>query len=353
MSILDLHSNQAHLLHGFKTGLAAVIAYTAAQLLSLKFGYWAALSAVIVMQINVADSIRMCLYRFSGTAVGAAIGIASIMIFPETPYMTELALFLSMAFCAYMTRYNVRYKMAAITACIVLLASVGEPGRVGYGLFRVLEITLGVTSAFLTSVLILPIRASEALKEIIHNQFNTCASLYETLIDSFLKLQTGLDPDMLEQINREIVQSRELYIKVLKHESFIYNEDTELLGLKVRTIEKSVAHLRAMLHALNNVQGEGYEIIMKDELHRLSHDTTAAMKAISQDELPDEQALSYSLRASQLKLKELRDGGATKRFYLQKMIQFFAFYHSAEFMCKDLLAYTHERKEVQKRLEEK
>jgi hypothetical protein len=90
------------------------------------------------------------------------------------------------------------------------------------------------------------------------------------MMESFLEKQTGLDPDMLESINSKIVNSRELYIKVLKHESYIYNEDTEMLGLKVRTLEKSVAHLRAMLYALNNVKGQGYDIIMKDELHRMS-----------------------------------------------------------------------------------
>lgn len=352
MFFLDLNSQKAHILHGVKTGIAAVIAYTAAQLFHLKFGYWASLSAVIVMQINVADSIRMCLYRFSGTAVGAAIAIAFIMIFPETPYMTELALFLSMGFCAYMTKYNVRYKMAAITACIVLLASVGEPERVSYGLFRVLEITLGVSSAFLTSIFILPLRASVALKESIHKQFNTCAELYDSLMEHFLELQSGLDVDTLESINKEIVGSRELYIKVLKHESYIYDEDTELLGLKVRTLEKSVAHLRAMLYALNNVQGEGYDIIMKDELHHMATAISNAMNAIGDDQIPDDQELSRVLKENQDKLSKLRAEGATRRFYLEKMIQFFAFYHSAEFMCKDLLSYSLERKEVHKRLQE-
>lgn len=351
MSIIDPQSKTAHLRHGLKTGLAAVLAYTAAELMSLKFGYWAALSAVIVMQVNVADSIRMCWYRFTGTAVGAAIGITSIMVFPDTPYMTMLALFLSVAFCSYMTKYNERYRMAAITTSIVLLASLGEPGRVEFGLFRVVEISIGVVSAFLTSVLIWPLRAGEALKKSLCSQFEECARLYETIMESFLELQSELDPDMLESFDHNVARSRELYKKVLRHESLIYYEDTELLGMKVRTLEKCVTHLRAMLHALNNVQGEGCDIIMKDELRKLSRDTTDAMKAISSASLPDEQSLSHSLRTSQIKLKELRDEGATKRFYLQKMIQFFAFYHSAQFMCKDLLFYTRERKEIKQRME--
>ncbi len=110
MSFVDPDSHQAMIRHAVKTGLAAVPACTIAWLCNLEFLYWAGLSAVIVMQVNVTDSIRMCLYRFSGTAVGAFIGIAAIVIFPENRVMTMLALFCSVRFCAYMTRYSVRYR---------------------------------------------------------------------------------------------------------------------------------------------------------------------------------------------------------------------------------------------------
>ncbi len=56
-------SQSPHLKHGVKTGIAAVMAYSVANLFHLSYGYWAALSAVIVMQINVADSIRNVLVQ--------------------------------------------------------------------------------------------------------------------------------------------------------------------------------------------------------------------------------------------------------------------------------------------------
>jgi len=78
MAFIDPDSHPAMLRHGLKTGIAAVLAYGLACLFHLKYGYWAALSAVIVMQVYVADSVQMCLYRFSGTAVGAVIGMAAM-----------------------------------------------------------------------------------------------------------------------------------------------------------------------------------------------------------------------------------------------------------------------------------
>ncbi|WP_027720234.1 FUSC family protein [Maridesulfovibrio zosterae] len=346
MKQATLNTHKAHTIHGIKTGAAAVLAYVAANMLDLKFGYWAALSAVIVMQINVADSIRMCWYRFSGTAIGAFIGIICIMGFPQTHYMTTLALFLSVGFCAYMTRYNERYKMAAITTTIVTLASLGEPNRIEYGLFRVIEIGLGVGSAFLVNILVWPMRAAETLKDDLFRQFEECAENYEMLMENFLQKQTGLAPSMLDTFNSRMSKNREIYSKVIRLESLLYIEDTQLLGMKIETLEKCASHLRAMLHALNNVHGEGYDIIMQDELRLLARTTSRAMRSIGSKKIPDEKALQYALDSAQNRLEELRNEGVTRRFYLQKMVQFFAFYHSAQFICKDLLYYTQERKRI-------
>lgn len=348
MSKFLLNSRRAHLIHGLKTGASAVLAYYSAELLELKFAYWAALSAVIVMQINVADSIKMCWYRFSGTAIGAFIGIMCMLVFPPTQQMTVLALFVSVAFCAYMTKYNNRYKMAAITTTIVILASMGEPDRIEFGLFRVVEIAIGVASAFLVNIIVWPMRAAEALKEDLFKQFEECADNYETLMDCFLHEQTGLSPSLLDSTNARMAKNREIYSKVLRLESLLYLEDTELLGMKVEILEKCASHLRSMLSTLNNVDGEGYDIIMKGELTELAKVTSKAMKAIGSKKIPDEKSLQNALETAQKRLKTLRDEGVTRRFYLQKLIQFFAFYHSAESICKDILRYTRERKRIKR-----
>ncbi|CCO24090.1 FUSC family protein [Maridesulfovibrio hydrothermalis] len=339
-------SQSAHIKHGLKTGAAAVLAYYAANMFTLKYGYWAALSAVIVMQINVADSIRMCWYRFSGTAIGAFIGILCIFTFPQTPGMTISALFISVGFCAYMTKYNERYKMAAITTTIVTLASLGEPSRIEFSLFRVLEISLGVGSAFLINILIWPMKAADTLKDQLSTQFEECAENYEILMESFLNNQTGLAPSMLDSFNTRMAKNHDIYQKVTKLESLIYIEDTHLLGMKVHILEKTASHLRAMLQTLNNVDGEGYDILMKNELRTLSKVTVQAMRDIGSMKIPDENALQEALDSAQNKLEDLRNEGKTRRFYLQKMVQFFAFYHSAQFICKDLLRYTRERKKL-------
>jgi len=336
---IDPDSHPAMIRHGLKTGIAAVLAYGVAHLFDLKFGYWAALSAVIVMQVYVADSVQMCLYRFSGTAVGAVIGLTAILIFPQTQAMTVLALFLSVTFCAYMTRFNARYRMAAITVCVVVLAGYDQDDRIVFGMLRVVEIGVGVTAAFVVSIALWPVRAGTALKARLMMRFGECARHYEAIMDAFLAMQSGLDPHLLERLQADIRDDRALFQKVLHHERRMYHEDTNLLGLKVRTLEKCHSHLQTMLQALNNEQGQGYEIIMERELRELATVTVEGMRDIAFGRTPPADLLEKALDESETRLHELRKDGSTRRFHLQKLVQFFAFYHSAHSMGRDILLY--------------
>jgi uncharacterized membrane protein YgaE (UPF0421/DUF939 family) len=291
------------------------------------------------MQVHVADSIRMCLYRFSGTAVGAFIGIVAIVLFPENRPMTLLALFLSVGFCAYMTRYSEKYRMAAITVCIVVMASIGEESRLVFGMLRVVEIGVGVLCAFVISIVLWPMRAGDALRTRLRERFNAYAEAYKTLMDAFLSLQLEIDPQLVHRLDRDIREDRALYLKIVRHERWVYNENVDLLGRKMGTLEACSTCLQTMLHALNSVDGKGYEIIMEKELRELVAATLTVMSTIGSGGLPRLDELSHALDQAETRLLELREGGATRRFHLQKLVQFFAFYHGAHSMGKAILRY--------------
>jgi uncharacterized membrane protein YccC len=339
MSFNNPKSPRAHLRHGFKTGLAAVLAYIVADLLQLKFGYWAALSAVIVMQVNVADSIRMCWYRFSGTAVGAAMGVVALLVFPATQPMTLLALFLSVGFCAYMTKYNARYRMAAITVSIIVLASMDQPDRIPFALFRFLEIGIGVACAFLVTISIWPMRGGTALRARLQQRFASCAIMYSALMNCFLSKQRHPSPYQIEPVHELLLEDRKLHDNVLHHERFIYHEDAWLVELQLQTLEKCSSHLQAMLHALSDDRGADYSLIMDKELRALSNATFNTLQAIANDETPDCAALETALLNTEEKISQLRREGATRRFYLERVVQFFTFYHGAHSLSRDVLKY--------------
>lgn len=64
----------SHAMNAFKTGLAAVLCLWLGNLLGLTHSYWAAVSAIVVMQSDNSVTISSARDRLIGTAIGALIG---------------------------------------------------------------------------------------------------------------------------------------------------------------------------------------------------------------------------------------------------------------------------------------
>ncbi len=299
-------------------------------------GFWAVLSAVIVMQVNVADSINMCLYRFTGTALGAAIGITALLLFPQTPVLLGVGLFLAVAFCAYMTRHSTRYRMAAITVVIVMLAGSGEGNPIVFGLSRVMEIGLGVLCAFVVTVTIWPMRAGAALKSRLERQFVACADIFHTITEAFISLQQPLDPNLLSKLDKEIGENRLMLHKALKHERIFFDDNTALLAVQVGILERCLDQLHALLSIENTTQGEGFSIIMQNELRALAQTSTDVMRAMGAGQIPPLAPLQQALADTEGRLQQLRDEGVTKRFHLRKLLQVFSFINIIQAFGEDL-----------------
>jgi uncharacterized membrane protein YccC len=73
------------------------------------------------MQIYVADSVEMCLYRLSGTTVGAILGVLVLFAIPKNGLFIGLALFLTIGICSFLAHYKNCYRMAAITVVIIVM----------------------------------------------------------------------------------------------------------------------------------------------------------------------------------------------------------------------------------------
>lgn len=331
----------SHLRHGVKTGLACVSSYVLSQAIGLPHGFWAAISAVIVMQVNVADSIRMCWYRFTGTAVGAVIGVVAILLFPETHVWTMVGLFLTAMFCAYMTRYNERYRMAAITVVIVFLGSLdvagGEGARMAFALDRVLEIAIGVGSAFAVSLLLWPVHASRTLRDRLAAQYDTLADLIEAAIEAFLSQQSKIDEAPIENLAEQASQNRGMFNKALKHERVFMHRDVDRLSRRVSLLNRACSRLQAMLRILNEVDEAGWDIIMAPELRELAQSSALNLRAMATGGATDAPRLREAIAQVEIRLQELRDVGATKRFNLRKMLQVMGFMNESKLLAQNIL----------------
>jgi uncharacterized membrane protein YccC len=161
---------------------AASLTFTAVELLDLKQGFWAVLTAIIVTQASLGGSLKAIFERLLGTIGGAAFGIAAALIVPRTgPMTTGLAFLLALAPASVLVAFKPTYRVAPVTVAIVVLASAGS--AVWSGLMRTFEISFGAVIALAVALLFLPSRAHALLQEAAREALAGIARQIATLLD--------------------------------------------------------------------------------------------------------------------------------------------------------------------------
>jgi uncharacterized membrane protein YccC len=156
---LTRHRSQLWL--ALRMTVAASLAYALATALGLPQGYWAVLTTIIVTQNSVGGSLKAAAERLVGSVCGALVGAtAAIMLPAHTPLVLGVALVAAVAPLALLTALSPGFRIAPVTAIIVLLSTGAAPlGPLGYALDRVLEIALGAVIGLGVSLLLAPARA--------------------------------------------------------------------------------------------------------------------------------------------------------------------------------------------------
>lgn len=336
-----------YLRYGVKMGIAAALAWALSYLLGSEYGIWAVVAAIVAMQINVAESLHMGMQRVLGTVLGAGLGVVLLLLMPKTPLFMCLAVFgIALGF-GYLTRFSSVSPVAAIAAVVVLFAgteqmTLGYGDAVSFGLMRVLEIAIGVGSAFLVSLLLWPVRLVDTLRADLGIQFRESARLIDILLASFLDKQKPLPYDVLKGIESKIWDNHERLSKARKHESFLYHYEHNVMNVQVTALDRTAESLRSMLEALNDYDEEGTDPMTGPQLRVLGDAIMAALRHLGGDSpaapAPDLiRGLTGGVTGVENRLAEMRVDGTTKSFNLHKVLQIFSFYQSMRLLAESLL----------------
>ena len=162
-----LTRNRARLLLALRMLIAAILAYGLSIALGLPQGYWAVLTTIIVIQASIGGSLKAALDRLVGSICGALVGAVIALLLPShTPLALGIALVIAIAPLAVLTAFYPTYRIAPVTAIIVLMSTgAATLGPLGYAFDRVAEITLGSVIGVAVSTLIAPARAAAQLCE--------------------------------------------------------------------------------------------------------------------------------------------------------------------------------------------
>src|SRR5665213_2711623 len=96
----SVNSVRLNFQQGLRTAVAAALAYWLTELLRLPGGYWAAISAIVVMQSEVGATLTASYDRFAGTAMGAIVGWLITLARNDSIFMFAVGVLVVMVLCS-------------------------------------------------------------------------------------------------------------------------------------------------------------------------------------------------------------------------------------------------------------
>lgn len=186
-------ARQAELRLALRVTIAGALAFAITRALDLPQGYWAAITAVVVMQASVGASLKAAIERFSGTVAGAIYGgLVSAFIPHDSALSLTLAIVVALFPLALLAAVNPSFRVAPVTSLIMLLPPTGQAlGPLATVIDRVAEITLGNIVGVVVSLFILPARAHTLMVEAAAKVVALNSELVSVLVAELLGASEG------------------------------------------------------------------------------------------------------------------------------------------------------------------
>ena len=140
--------------------VAALFAYLGTVWLGLADGYWAVITCLVIVQGTLGGTLDATVSRINGTVAGAVLGgicawVQGQLGVPHAAMLVALVLPLSLAAAA-----NTQFRMAPVTAALVLLAIPVSGGSFNVALDRIADIVLGGVIGAAAALFVLPERGA-------------------------------------------------------------------------------------------------------------------------------------------------------------------------------------------------
>lgn len=315
-----------------QTAVAACLAYAAAELLEMPQGFWAVVTAIMVMQANVGASIGQAIDRLVGSLLGVLVGGAAAVLFADTHLLKYAGLAASVLVLAYFAGHRPALRVASVTAAIVILGDPRFGPPISSAGHRMIEVMIGAVVASLTSLFLFPSRAGSALAT---HARQSLPLFFELLGEGLSAALNGrydepavsaMAAKVREAISRTNALAAETRTEITGH--LADHPDPDAL---VRTLRR-LWHTEVMLlRAVSAPLPPSALAIMRPSLDRLSaavghlsvHDMNAP--AGNGEGIPDLEPLQDALAAAEAALVELRAKGDLRQLPMDDMARLMTF----------------------------
>jgi uncharacterized membrane protein YgaE (UPF0421/DUF939 family) len=243
----------------FKTALAAAVSwFIAASLLQAEYPYFAALAAILTVQVTVADSVDKATQRIVGIVGGVLLSMLMGHWFKVGSVSIFFVILIGMGISKALRMNPQIISQVAISSFLVLAFGQSEEG---YAFARILETILGSGIAVLINALIIPQNAIPDVESCIITfsglSAKTLKSLNALLDNNGGRRKTGRsEVDALIKETEYCQQTLQLVEQSLKYNPFLTHKRTRLsrLAVSVGKLEHITVQIRGIRRGLADLQ---------------------------------------------------------------------------------------------------
>ena len=179
---------------------AAALSLVIGEAFAMPQSYWAVITALIIVQGSVGGTLAAGLDRFVGTLAGAVLGAAAALAGEFWRVPQVLLLLLAVAPVALLAAIRPSFRIAPVTAAIVLFTTPSNASPITSAMDRVVEIALGTIIGIIVSIFVLPSRAQRIC-------FERSAEMLKRLAQVLLlhlRPPDAAKPDEIERLNERV-----------------------------------------------------------------------------------------------------------------------------------------------------
>jgi uncharacterized membrane protein YccC len=316
-----------------KTGVAAAIATVTYQTLHLSHGYWAVISAVIVMQSNLGRSIGAGISRLLGTAVGALVGTAVLWLMGSHLLAVFIAVTLTISICN-ITPLRESQRLAGVTAVIVMLVREESVWRAGVARFN--DVALGIVIALLVS-LAWPSRARNDLRRSLAASFRDLDALFGLVVGC---LAGECNVSAIEEGKGRVKDNSQRNLALARDIEREPGHGDRLLEGLFHSSERIREHTFGMDYSARSMARDSFYHQLDDALNGLflaARQAFALVAAELRDEPPPAaEPLRDRVQELENRFADLRRAGATIPFSTDEVARFYSLFYRVRQLADEL-----------------
>jgi uncharacterized membrane protein YgaE (UPF0421/DUF939 family) len=233
-----------------KTGIAVTLALYICSLLNIEAAVFAGVAAIFTIQPSIYRTWKQMLDQIITNTLGAAVALFAIYFLGEHPITVGLLIMIVISL-------SLKLNMAATIplTLVTVLAIIGAPGNedVLFALNRFYSILIGIASAMLVNLFILPPKYKKNYLERVRAVFQNMSLL----------LRTAVSNEMTEPASHELIKKLKIDLQKLEEQYKIFDEER---GKMARLNPLDVREIVVFKQMLKTLQ-QGEEVLENIEEH--------------------------------------------------------------------------------------